>query len=542
MPIHDTAPHTAVRRAGRTLLGVLVVLVSLFVFAAPAAAHTDFESSDPADGSVVSEPVDTVTLTFTGAASSVSDGFVALTPTGELQAPIEILAVDDRTFELRFDPPLAGGAVGVRWSVAAGDSHRIDGAFSFTVDAPAPTTTTSVPPTTAAPTTVPEPVESSDPAESSTVTGDSSTPEPPAAGATESDATDLATVDGVADSTETTSAEQDQLVTTLEDFLTTDAAAPGEGIATTGRTLGFVGVVLAIGGLAFAATTLRGARSEIGAVLVAIRVAGAATAVGAMIEYVGVARLLDRSLGDAWSTSGGTATVLRMLGGAAIAVGIVATIRTVRSSSARSLSAMVADQQITDGPDASHDEAEALSRWSPRSSLVAGVGVALVVVSFWFDGHTVTEGFRPLHAAINSVHVVAGSIWVGGVTLLAVLAWWRGRAGRVTGVSAMFIRFSSIATVALAAVLVGGAVMAVSILDSPSELTGTEWGRTLLVKSGVVAVAIAMGAYNHVRLRPTLEADPTSGVAVTMRRTLAVEAAVLLSVVVITAWLVVAAI
>lgn len=42
---------------------------------------------------------------------------------------------------LRFDEPLAGGDIGLRWMVAAPDAHPIGGSFSFTVTAAAPART-----------------------------------------------------------------------------------------------------------------------------------------------------------------------------------------------------------------------------------------------------------------------------------------------------------------------------------------------------------------------------------------------------------------
>ena len=59
---------------------------------------------------------------------------------------------------------------------------------------------------------------------------------------------------------------------------------------------------------------------------------------------------------------------------------------------------------------------ETIRRWQPdRSSLLAYIVIGLAIASFWFDGHTVTRGFRPLQALANGVHVVAGSVRVGGV-------------------------------------------------------------------------------------------------------------------------------
>jgi copper transport protein len=84
--------------------------------------------------------------------------------------------------------------------------------------------------------------------------------------------------------------------------------------------------------------------------------------------------------------------------------------------------------------------------------------------------------------------------------------------------------------------------MAVIVLDSFGDLTGTEWGRVLLLKSAAVAVAAALGAYNHFRLVPAIDAEPKSEqLAAQLRSTVTAEAIVLVFVVVVTATLVAAA-
>ncbi len=143
--------------------------------------------------------------------------------------------------------------------------------------------------------------------------------------------------------------------------------------------------------------------------------------VGAVVEYLGVVRLGDESIGSAWSTSAGFATVLRVFGGLALMVGLLVALRRneIRAvGPTRALSAAVVDDVATADRRA---DGEARVRWSPtRSAWPIGVGVVAVLVSFWFDGHTVSRGFRPLHAAVNTVHVGAGSVWVGGVVSLCV--------------------------------------------------------------------------------------------------------------------------
>ena len=107
----------------------------------------------------------------------------------------------------------------------------------------------------------------------------------------------------------------------------------------------------------------------------------------------------------------------------------------------------------------------------------------------------------------------------------------------------LVVRFSSVASVALGAIVVAGLVMAVSILDSFGEITSTQWGQTLLLKSAAAGLAVFAGAYNHFRLMPALEASPNdAAIHDSVRATVTAEAILLGFVVVATAWLVGAAI
>ena len=140
------------------------------------------------------------------------------------------------------------------------------------------------------------------------------------------------------------------------------------------------------------------------------------------------------------------------------------------------------------------------------------------------------------------MHVVAGSVWVGGVITMAAVLWSRHRHHRPTGALELVVRFSSVASVALGAVVVAGLVMAVSILDSVGGVTSTEWGQTFLLKSAAAGIAMLIGAYNHFKLMPALELDPDdAALHQSVRSTVTAEAIMLAFVVVVTAWLVAAA-
>jgi len=89
--------------------------------------------STPANGATVAEPVSEILIEFTNPSTEAGDGFVVLDPNGQIREPSTVTTDDGRVFRLGFEPALAGGQVGVRWSVRAGDAHPIEGSFAFTV-------------------------------------------------------------------------------------------------------------------------------------------------------------------------------------------------------------------------------------------------------------------------------------------------------------------------------------------------------------------------------------------------------------------------
>ncbi len=104
-------------------------------------------------------------------------------------------------------------------------------------------------------------------------------------------------------------------------------------------------------------------------------------------------------------------------------------------------------------------------------------------------GHAAVES--PVMFAANVVHVAAISGWVGGVAVLATLA--RKPPDRVMR------SFSSYALGAVAVVLATGTIQSIIELSAWSQLTGTGYGRAILIKLGLFAVLIGFGAAHRLR-------------------------------------------
>lgn len=133
------AVTSRVMRKSAVLLAVATVLLGPVV---PVLAHTEFESSAPADQEIVEAPVSEISVVFTLPVTIVGNGFEVLDPDGDIITP-RVETSDDTVFTIILDEPLTGGDVGVRYEVEAEDGHVLAGGFSFTVSASSPTPTTA---------------------------------------------------------------------------------------------------------------------------------------------------------------------------------------------------------------------------------------------------------------------------------------------------------------------------------------------------------------------------------------------------------------
>ncbi|HEU5363580.1 MAG TPA: copper resistance protein CopC [Gaiellaceae bacterium] len=99
------------------------------------------------------------------------------------------------------------------------------------------------------------------------------------------------------------------------------------------------------------------------------------------------------------------------------------------------------------------------------------------------------------------VHLSAASLWIGALATMAVLLW----SGAPELRKAAFLRFSRLATVLIALVLGAGVYLSIVRLPRLADLWETGYGQVLLVKLGLVSLALLWGAFHHFVVRPTLE-------------------------------------
>lgn len=109
--------------------------------------------------------------------------------------------------------------------------------------------------------------------------------------------------------------------------------------------------------------------------------------------------------------------------------------------------------------------------------------------------------------AVDWVHLLLVSLWVGEVIVAGLVAL-RAMPGDLPASRADCARYvealSHSATLALAGILVTGALGAWRVLGSPQDLLGNAYGSALLAKVALVLCAAALGGFNRFRVMPAL--------------------------------------
>jgi putative copper export protein len=118
------------------------------------------------------------------------------------------------------------------------------------------------------------------------------------------------------------------------------------------------------------------------------------------------------------------------------------------------------------------------------------------------SGHSAADaGSSSLSELADWLHLSAAALWVGGLIQLAFVIWplepgLRRRA---------FLRFSRLATMLIVVLLGAGTYLSVLRLPHLADLWNDSYGQVLLVKLGLVSLALAWGAAHHFIVRPKLE-------------------------------------
>ena len=512
MSTPTVVPTKSISRWFLLLLGAATTLITLGLWASPAAAHVDFLGSTPANVSTVPGPISEVVFEFSGEADPITEDFRIENSAGE-SIPIRSVANDgDNKILVTAADPINAGRTKVLWALRGADGHKMPGSIVFTV-------------TPAAAAAVPAPEASGTPATT----------------APTSNAVSDGNGDGLAQSSPSP-------VTTL----TVNDSGFAETVGVVARWLVYGAVLLAVGALAYLLWVHRGTRSESRRIVFFIRRAAVLIVLGSVVEWFaqlalwngdGIGDLVRPAVwGELGSTGFALGTLCRIVG-AVLVLRFVA-IDVVPEDEREEASVTDLDWITEPDPSGSvmldrQPPSTTLTRVRVESGPLALLGAALLILSESFIGHTASIEPRALMGVSDAVHLTSAAIWAAGAWLLAATLWRRHRQNEPLNAGLLATRFSVLATWSLVAVALSGTILAWAILEQPSALWESEFGRLLLAKIVVVIVIGSIGLHNQRVLLPALASGDESSEQ-RFRRTIAIESLLFVVVLLITSLLVIA--
>jgi copper transport protein len=144
----------------------------------------------------------------------------------------------------------------------------------------------------------------------------------------------------------------------------------------------------------------------------------------------------------------------------------------------------------------------------------------LFVSGLSLSGHSAADrGSSWKSELADWAHLSAACLWIGGLIQLVVVVWPLLPELR----RPVFLAFSRLATVCVGVLLLAGVYLAILRLPQLDDLWTTGYGRVLLVKIGLVALAFAWGGLHKLRAVPVVE---RGGVLPRLRASIAGESMV----------------
>jgi putative copper export protein len=147
-----------------------------------------------------------------------------------------------------------------------------------------------------------------------------------------------------------------------------------------------------------------------------------------------------------------------------------------------------------------------LLAWRRRGTTWPAIAaVALLLLSQSLLSRSAMLPDWPAHVAVDWLHLVLTSLWLGGVGLLAASApLVLAERALVEPFSAALDRFSPLAMFCVLGLGVSGLIQSSLFLGGIEELWTTGYGRALLAKLALFAVLIAFGAFHQQAIAPRL--------------------------------------
>ncbi|MFE9425704.1 copper resistance CopC/CopD family protein [Kitasatospora sp. NPDC006697] len=135
-----------------------------------------------------------------------------------------------------------------------------------------------------------------------------------------------------------------------------------------------------------------------------------------------------------------------------------------------------------------------LLRRGPAATASAAVLTLLLALTWAETSHAAGGSLVPLALLVTTLHVAAMAVWAGGLLALAVLH------RRGVELAATAQRFSRLAAGSVLLLAATGLYQAFREVSSAAALTGTSYGRLLIVKAALLLAVLAAAAVTRRRL------------------------------------------
>lgn len=166
------------------------------------------------------------------------------------------------------------------------------------------------------------------------------------------------------------------------------------------------------------------------------------------------------------------------------------------------------------------------SAWYARAfAMIAFIGVGL---SLAMTGHAATAPPEALTRPAVFLHGLGVAFWIGALAPLVALV-----SKPTTAPIAVVSRFSRVAVPAVGVLALTGLGLSIVQLEKPAALIETRYGLILVVKLILVAVLLALAAFNRFRLIPALAGARKA--AATLKRSIMLESIVALAILAVVA-------
>jgi len=137
----------------------------------------------------------------------------------------------------------------------------------------------------------------------------------------------------------------------------------------------------------------------------------------------------------------------------------------------------------------------------------AALAAAAVLIVPGASGHAAQTAPRGLSLLLDWLHLLSGSVWIGG--LIGLLVLWRclPPASRTAGLAVAVPRFSNVAFGSVLLLIGSGTGAAIIHMPTLASMWQTSYGQAMLVKIGLLLAAMMLAAVNLLHTKDRLGAE-----------------------------------